>query len=194
MKNNNDQLLVMKLRKNDHESFKLLFEKYSSPLYNFAFSYLKSNSAAEDIVQEVFIKIWEKRSTLISDSNLKAYIFKIALNAMRKQFLKLSKDTEAKHDILFDISNDKNSFDDNNDYDFLLSKLNELIEQMPEKRKLVFIKKKLEEKSIKEIATELDLSPKTVEYHVTEAMKFLKNKFEKLNFKGLIFFYLFIKK
>ncbi|MBN2746098.1 MAG: hypothetical protein JXR34_05170, partial [Bacteroidales bacterium] len=83
MKNNNDQLLVIKLRKNDHESFNLLFEKYSSPLYNFAFSYLKSSSASEDIVQEVFIKIWEKRSTLISDSNLKAYIFKIALNAMR---------------------------------------------------------------------------------------------------------------
>jgi RNA polymerase sigma-70 factor (ECF subfamily) len=64
---------------------------------------------------------------------------------------------------------------------------------MPEKRRQVFIRKKLEEKSLKEIAAELDITVKTVEYHITEAMKFLKSEFEKLQVKGLIFFYLFLK-
>ncbi|MDD4189789.1 MAG: sigma-70 family RNA polymerase sigma factor, partial [Mangrovibacterium sp.] len=72
-------------------------------------------------------------------------------------------------------------------------KLNELISRMPEKRRQVFIKKKFEGKSLKEIAEELDITPKTVEYHITEAMKFLKQEFEKFRMEGLVFFYLFIQ-
>ncbi|HPR30548.1 MAG TPA: RNA polymerase sigma-70 factor [Prolixibacteraceae bacterium] len=193
MKVDEDHILVWRLKKNDHASFKLLFDKYSNPLYKFAVSYLKSDSAAEDIVQEVFTKIWEKRSTLISESNVKAYMFKIALNAIRTQFLKLSKEVEAKHKIFTDISPVEHSLDDRTDYEFLLSRLNELVESMPEKRKIVFQKKKLEEKSVKEIASDLQISPKTVEYHITEAMKFLKDEFEKLKLQGIIFFFLFIK-
>ena len=65
---------------------------------------------------------------------------------------------------------------------------------MPEKRRQVFIKKKIEGKSLKEIAEELSITSKTVEYHITEAMKFLKKEFEKHQVKGMIFFYLFMQK
>ena len=74
----------------------------------------------------------------------------------------------------------------------MLDKLEELIKQMPEKRREVFIKKKIEEKSLKEISEELNITTKTVEYHITEAMRFLKSEFEKLQVQGLIVFHLFI--
>ena len=186
--------MISGLKKDNHDSFRALFELYSQPLFQFSVKYLKSAEAAEDVVQEVFTKIWKNRKELKTDTSFKSYLFTIALNSIRKQFNKLSRLNQAKHDILFDFSQNKPVFDESEDYQSLLDKLNELINQMPEKRKQVFVKKKLEEKSIKEIAHELDVTPKTVEYHITEAMKFLKKEFGKLQIKGMIFFCLFVKK
>ena len=190
---NNDENLVKGLRNDDHDSFKSLFELYSRPLLQFSLSYLKSKVAAEDVVQEVFTKVWNRRKELKTDTSFKSYLFTIALNSIKKQFNKVSKLNEAKHDILYDFSHNKSEFDDKDDYQSLLNKLEELIECMPEKRKQVFIQKKLEGKSLNEISIELNISVKTVEYHITEAMKFLKSEFKKLQVKGLIFFYLFLK-
>lgn len=190
---NIEKSLVIRLIEDDHDSFKSLFDLYSEPLFQFSISYLKSKEAAEDVVQEVFTKVWKKRKELKTDTSFKSYLFTIALNSIRKQFNAISRLNQAKHDILFDFSENKPDFDDNEDYQFLLNMLAELMERMPEKRKQVFIRKKLEEKSLKEIAIELEINVKTVEYHITEAMKFLKSEFEKLKIKGLIFFYLFIK-
>ena len=66
-----------------------------------------------------------------------------------------------------------------------LDNLDELIGKMPEKRKVAFVKKKIEEKSLKEISAEMDISPKTVEYHITEAMKYLKEEFGKISLKWM---------
>ena len=191
---NIEKKLVSGLKNDNHDSFKSLFELYSKPLFQFSISYLKSKEAAEDVVQEVFTKVWNKRKELKTDTSFKSYLFTIALNSIRKQFNKLSRLNEAKHDILFDFSKDKSGFDDKDDYQLLLNRLDELIESMPEKRRQVFIRKKLDGKSLKEIAIELNITVKTVEYHITEAMKFLKSEFEKQQVKGLIFFYLFLKR
>ena len=185
--------LIAGLKKDNHDSFQKIFELYSKPLFQFSLSYLKSKEAAEDIVQEVFIKIWDNRKELKADTSFQSYLFTIALNAVRKHFNKLSRLNELKHDILIDFSKNKPEFDDSTDYQSLLDKLDELISRMPEKRRQVFIKKKIEEKSLKEISHELAITTKTVEYHITEAMKFLKQEFGKLQVKGMIFFHLFIQ-
>lgn len=185
--------LLAELRRGHHPSFRKIFEIYSDPLYRFSLSYLKSKEAAEDVVQEVFMKIWNNRQEIKSNTSFHNYLFTIALNSVRKHFNNLSRLIELKHDILADLSNLKEEFDERNDYQELMDKLNELISRMPEKRRQVFVKKKLEEKSLKEIAEELGIEPKTVEYHITQAMKFLKQEFEKIRIKGLIFFHLFLR-
>jgi RNA polymerase sigma-70 factor (family 1) len=186
--------LLIELRRGDHNAFEKIFEFYSKPLFQFSFSYLKSREASEDVVQEVMMKIWNNRQAIKSDTSFQSYVYTIALNSVRGQFNKLAKLNDLKHNILTDFSTRKAEFDDQSDYQGLLDKLQELIDRMPEKRKQVFMKKKIEEKSLRDIATELDIDPKTVEYHITEAMKFLKLEFEILRAKGLIFFYLFIGK
>lgn len=193
-KSNTESDLLLGLKKDSHDSFQKIFELYSEPLFKFSLSYLKSKEAAEDIVQEVFIKIWNNRKNIKTDTSFQSYLFTIALNAIRKHFNKRSKLNELKHGILIDFSKHKSNFDDDTNYQLLLDKLDELIDQMPAKRKQVFIKKKIEEKTLKEIAEELSISTKTVEYHITEAMKSLKLEFEKLQVNGLIFFHLFIQK
>lgn len=189
---NTESKLIIGLKKNDHDSFQQLFDHYSKPLYNFSLSYLKSKEAAEDVVQEVFIKIWNNKKDIKQNTSFKSYLFTIALNLIRKQFNKLSKKNELKHEILNNFSENKHEFDDNLNYQDLLDKLDELVDQMPEKRRQVFVKKKFEEKTLKEISAELSITSKTVEYHITEGMKFLKREFENLKLEGIIFFHLFI--
>ena len=186
--------LLMDFKRGDHTSFQEIFGLYGKPLYRFSMSYLKSKEAAEDVVQEVFMKVWKNREDIKTDTSFHSYLFTIALNSIRRHFNKLSRINEIKHEILIDFSTHKPDFDDRNNYQELNDKLQELVDRMPEKRRLVFIKKKLEEKSLKVIAEELQIDPKTVEYHITGAMKFLKEEFGKLHVKGLIFFHLFIRK
>ena len=187
-----DSRLLKELKKGDHVAFKRIFELYSSQLFQFSLSYLKSKEAAEDIVQEVFVKIWNNRENIKTDKSFQSYLFTIALNSVRKYFNKLSRLHELKHEILIDFSKQKTDFDDVRDYQSLLDKLDELIHEMPEKRRAVFIKKKIEGKSLKDISEELNITTKTVEYHIAEAMKFLKKEFAKLQIQGLIFFQLFV--
>lgn len=185
--------ILKELKKGDHAAFERVFEHYSKQLYLFSFSYLKSRDTAEDIVQEVFLKIWNNRASIKTDTSFQSYLFTIALNAVRQHFNKLSGLNEIKHDILISFSNQKQEFDNRDDYQALLDRLDTLIGQMPEKRRVVFIKKKIEGKSMKEISEELNIAVKTVEFHISEAMRFLKSEFEKSHTEGLIFFYLFIR-
>jgi len=185
--------ILKELKKGDHAAFQQIFERYSKQLFQFSISYLKSKEAAEDIVQEVFLKIWNNRAEIKTDTSFQSYLFTITLNSVRKYFGKLSKLNELKHEILVDLTTQKPELDTRGDYQILLDKLEELISQMPEKRRRVFILKKIEEKSQKEIAEELNITTKTVEYHIAEAMKFLKEEFEKLQVNGIVFFHLFIR-
>jgi len=190
---NIETALLKGLKRSDHECFQNLFAKYSQPLYRFSLSYLKSTQAAEDVVQEVFLKIWRKRKEIDTTKSFQSYLFTIALNVIRKQFNKLSASNQLKHDLLISFAENKDTFEEKDDFSEMVNKLEELIQQMPERRRKIFRMKKLEGKSQKEIAEKFDITPKTVEYHITEAMKFLKNEFDKLRTKGMIFFCLFVK-
>ena len=193
IKTNTDSDLIKGLKKDNHDSFQKLFDQYSQILFQFSLSYLKSREVAEEVVQEVFIKIWDNRNKLRTDTSFKSYLFTIALNSIRKWFNKQSRQNKLEHDILLEFSSKAEEFDDNPDYQMLLDKLDEFIQLMPEKRRQVFIKKKIEGKSLKEISEELSITTKTVEYHISEGMKFLRTNFEQFKLNGMFFFLLFVK-
>ena len=187
-----EKTLLDELKKGNHNAFSEIFEHYSNSLFQFSLGYLKSQEAAEDIVQEVFIKIWNNRKNIKTNTSFQAYLFKITLNSVRRHFNLLSRYNDLKHGVLAESFDASADFDDRTDYQYLLEKLDNLIKLMPEKRKEVFCLKKIEGKSLKEISEELNITTKTVEYHITEAMHFLKTEFEKLQMRGVIFFHLFI--
>lgn len=186
-----ESLLVKGVKEDDHSSFKTLFDTYSTALFAFSMSYLKSSEAAEDVVQEVFEKVWDNRKQLKTNTSFQSYLFTIALNAIRKHFNKLARLKEAEHDILQEFSSLKN-INERNDFEELEQMLYALIDKMPPKRKQAFQLRKLEGKSLKEISEQLNVSSKTVEFHITESMKFLRKEFEKQGIEGIVFFYLFV--
>ena len=149
---NIETALLKGLKRGDHECFQNLFAKYSQPLYRFSLSYLKSTEAAEDVVQEVFLKIWRKRKEIDTTKSFQSYLFTIALNVIRKHFNKLTESNQLKHDLLISFAENKETFDEKDDFQDMVDKLEELIQQMPKRHRKIFRMKKLEGKSQKEIA------------------------------------------
>lgn len=187
-----EQQLVSLLRGGSQFAFERLFESYSQKLYRFSLSYLKIETEAEEVVQDVFLKLWENRKQLKSDTSFQSYVFTIAFNAIRKHFNRKSRKEQYATEILESLASDHTSIETNPDYERLVAKLDQCIGQMPERRKEIFIKRKKEGLSVHDIALGMNISPKTVENQITEAMNFLKKEFEKDRITGLLFFYVFM--
>lgn len=188
-KRNNEKLLIKGLINGNHKHFRELYEMYSTELFDFSFKILKTQDEAEDIVQETFIKVWENRKTLKTEGSFKSFLSTIALNSIRRHFNELVKSTEFRDKLLLSLAQTKELKEDD-PYEVLLTRLNELINKMPPKRRNVFREKKIHGKSAAEIAQQNGITIKTVEYHVSEAMKFLKKEFGASDIDGMLLFVL----
>lgn len=185
-------MAVENLQKGDVKAFDDLFNKYSTRLFRFSLKYLKSNEEAEEVVQEVFLYIWDKRDGLKPDQSFNAYIFTIAYNIIKKYFLKKSRDNAFKDDLIYSLLQQENKLDQIIDYKFLLEKVEKYIEALPKRRKEIFVKRKYDGLSVKQIAEELGISPNTVENQLASAQKQIQEELKKEKLAGLLFFILFI--
>ena len=187
-----DYNAVKKLKHGDAKAFDSLFNKYSQRLYNFSFKYLKSGEDAEEVVQEVFLYIWEKKEGLKPDSSFNAYVFTIAYNIIKKHFNKKAKADAFKNDQIYTLLKEQDALEKNIDYKFLLKKVEQIIDALPQRRKEVFLKRKYQGLSLKQIASELNISPNTVENQLSAAQKQIQKELKKEKLAGLLFFALFI--
>ncbi len=185
-----DTYLVDGLIKGNISCFDELFEKYSKKLYVFSMNYLKSDTDSEEIVQAVFVKIWENRLQLKTELSFKAFIFKIAHNEILKFFRSKAYHQSFIKDQVF--QSDINTDDEKRiEYKSILNEVNKLINLLPEKRRLIFIKSRIDGMSSTEIAEQMNIAKSTVDNNLTEALKFLKSKASNLSFSILLFIYLF---
>jgi RNA polymerase sigma-70 factor (ECF subfamily) len=180
------------LQKGSVTAFERLFKKYGQKLYRFSHTYLRSEAEAEDVVQEVFLKLWENRTGLRTGTSFQSYLFTIAFNAIQKNFNKKAVEDKFRVILFENIAEQNSSLEDQSDFEFLLRKLDLLIDQMPSRRKEIFLKRKKEGKSVGDIAAEMDISKKTVENQITEAMNYLRKSFSEDKASGELFFLLFI--
>lgn len=185
-----ESLLVRNLSKGNLLAFNTLYDEYSSRLYRFAFGYLKSEEEAEELVQEVFTIIWEKRSQLKEELSFKSFLFTIAFNIIRKHFRSKVQLAEYFKSGLVDDTDTQTV--QQVSYDSLYQYITELIEKMPRRRKEVFKKSRIEGLSVKEIADEFKVSHKTVENQLTEALKFIRTNLNQEYIPAILFFMLFI--
>ncbi len=181
--------LVKALSKGEIKAFNDLFQIYGNRIFRFALGYLKSESEAEELVQDVFMKIWEKRSELKENLSFKAYIFTIAFNIIRKHFIKKALTTKYFEQQV--IEDADLSTIQNIDFQSTKKAIDHLVDQLPARRKEVFIRSRIEGCSIKEIAEKLGTSPKTVENQLGEALKFIREHLDKDDLTGMLFFILF---
>lgn len=191
MHRTSDQNLVESLQKGDLKAFDAIFKKYSQKVYRFAIKYLKSREEAEEIVQDLFLKIWENRSKLNKESSLKAYIFTISYHNICRVFRKRSYQESFVKKI---ISPANNTYDleEQVHFESLEEQVNELIDKLPPKQKIIFIKSRGEGKNSREIAAEMNLAPGTIDNNISEALKFIRHHIKKDSFSFLLFYHIFI--
>ena len=182
--------LVKLLQKGNVVAFDSLFEVYSPKLYGFGLKYLKNETASEELVQEVFVKVWENRQSLKSELSFKSYLFTIALNQIRKHFNKMAVSLRYLESMQNIPEFSEQSVSD--DYESMLNQVYQVIDQMPERRREIFTKSKLEGKSSKEVAAELNISPGTVDNQVSEALRFIRAQLNTENVGLFLFVSLFV--
>ncbi|MCK5730351.1 MAG: RNA polymerase sigma-70 factor [Draconibacterium sp.] len=187
-----DSELVEKVRKGDLEAFDQIFKKYGNRLFGFALSYIKSKEETEDIVQDVFLKIWDTRKNLKKETSLKSYLFTIAYHDMCQVFRK-----KQIHDKFLEKRSDTSDATINMEmhleYKATLEQVNQLIDKLPKKQRVIFIKSRKEGKSSREIAEEMNLAPGTIDNNISGALKFLRKHISEKNFALLLLFAVFFK-
>jgi RNA polymerase sigma-70 factor (family 1) len=187
----NDKELVERLQKGDVEAFDLIYEKYSKPLYLFGLKYLRSKDEAEELVQSVFLKIWENYKILDKEASFKSYLFTIAYNSICNLFRKRNYHQKFISDII--AENPQSSFEitDSIDYKSILNQVLAIVDKLPERQKTIFLKSREEGKSSKEIAEELNLSPGTIDNYISESIKFIRARIKNEDLVFLLFILLF---
>lgn len=174
--NNEEQEILLKIAKNDRKVFEKLFKSYYKELCRFAMRYVREEVASEEIVQEVFINIWERRAALNINSSIKAYLFTAvrnrSFNYIKLQLPKehLKTDVDVLSEIQIDHSEDDLRLEELKGY------VNDAIDGLPKKCKAIFILSRTGGLTYNEIAIELDISVKTVENQVGLALKKLREK------------------
>lgn len=165
--------LIKSLKEGNREAFSILYKQYWTKVYHFCTLYLTSRERAEDVVQEVFIKIWEFRHLIKEDDHFEGFLFIITRNLIFNQFRKSLNEDFYKMTVLSAM---ESSYDIDEEIEaYNLSKyIDQLISELPERRRQIFNLSRKEYKSYKEIAVLLNISEKTVKNQISEALKFLK--------------------
>jgi RNA polymerase sigma-70 factor (ECF subfamily) len=171
-----ERILVTQLKKGDRDVFTEIYNRYWDKLYFLAYSHLKSESATEETVQEVFLTLWKKKEQLDIEF-LPAYLAAMTRHAVYKKLARDKKTVQVEAMAASGIpaeTNEITTVDNRN----LLEIIEKLSNVLPSKCRLVFIHNKLLDKSIDEVAATLHISTKTAEAHLTKALKILRTRLE----------------
>jgi len=185
--------VVDRIKHSDMTAFDEVYRLYCHKLYGFVHHIIKSESDAEEIVQEVFVKLWESRHKLETFRSFDGYIFTIAYNTSISLLRRRVSEKKYLEQFLF-TENEEYASETADEIQFiqLKDKLNVILEQLPPRQKEVFYLNREKGLTYREIAEKLGISENTVEIHMGRALKQLKEKMNRESFFTLLFIFLFI--
>ncbi|HLR89450.1 MAG TPA: RNA polymerase sigma-70 factor [Balneolaceae bacterium] len=169
-----NQKLVEQIRSGDQYAFEQMFHSYYSKLCVFSNSYVKSLDVSRDVVQEVFIKIWDNREDFTINQSLKAYLYQAvrnhSLNHIDKQNhrRRLQRSLKKHRETLHDEPDSELNTEE------LTQKVWKLVEQLPERRRTIFILYRKHGLSYAEIGEVMEISRKTVENQMGKSLQFIR--------------------
>lgn len=169
--------LLNRLREGDEEAFSEIYNRYWEKLLAVAFFHTREKQAAEDIVHDVMLSLWTRKSELHIQA-LNAYLAKAVKFAVFKAIMRGKKRREhlSNQEQFLDFSD----IEEKLEAKFLNEYFEKTIDHLPGKTKIIFKYSRVEDLTVSEIAHRTDLSPKAVEYHITKALRALREKFQKI--------------
>lgn len=160
-------------------NFDYLFEQYKKRIYIYVLKIVKSSFAAEEITQEIFIKLWLFRDRLSEINNLDGFVFKIVRNHTLNHLRKVAYDDRLLKEILAFTTLEQNNIDEKiiaTDYQLLVQ---QALDCLSPQRRLVYELSRKKGLNHEEIASQLDLSKNTVKNHIGSALKHIQNYLSK---------------
>lgn len=173
---NNDEVLFLALKKSNKKAFTLLYEKYWEQLYYIAYQHTQSIYESEDLVHEVFIDLWKNRKKIKIEKTVSSYIFTSLKYKIFRLYDKKSVRKKYNDRIKQNGSVSLNVTEMDLSFNELYDLIEQEIEKLPERCKLIFKMRRLEDYSIEEVAKKLEISTNTVNNQMTKASKILKVK------------------
>ncbi len=168
----NESELLAKVASGEQKAFTVLVDYYWNKVYSHALAYSKSVSRAQEITQDVFLKVWHKREGLTEVRDFKSYLFILGkrhiISSMRKKLESLTAED------LLDEREDVYNPDGQLEYKETWNRIQEGIEKLPAVRKGIFKMSRFEGLSYEEIATSRNISKNTVKEHIVLALNFLR--------------------
>jgi RNA polymerase sigma-70 factor (family 1) len=170
----NESDLIKKIVSGDRQAFAVLYQQYVGELYRYVYLFVKCKEDSEEIVQEIFVKIWNRREKLDEVTSFKAYIYKSAKNLLLDEIRKNAVKAKA---LLILKSDSEASFDKTDDriiYNEHYQIAEQAISSLPEKRRLIFLMRTREELSLDEIAAKLSISKSVVKKQLYAGISFVR--------------------
>lgn len=170
--------LIIALKRGNEKAFNTIYKHYWRQVYNFCRLYLTNTEEAEEVVQDVFVRLWQSRDLLREEENFKGLLFIISRNLVFNQSRKSFNQDFYTLSMLEALENmpEETAYGIEEELEAkdLSAYIDLLIAELPPQRQRIFNLSRKEQKSYKEIADLMHLSEKTVEHQVSEALKFLR--------------------
>lgn len=172
----NLQKILKELSKDEESALEELFSYYYPRLHVFSLSFLKLEQGIDDIIQEVFIRIWENRKNIKDPATFNSYIYTITRNLLLNELRSHLNQKNLKDEIRKLSTAQEYENLDQVQYQDLKNRVEDIIKELPERQNEIFVLSRTEGLSHKEIASKLQITTKTVEYHISGAIRTLKVK------------------
>ena len=167
--------LLIRIGKGDENAFKKLFDLYRSRVFNYTLKITKSKEASEEIVMDVFLKLWEGRSLLVEIESFPAFIFTVTKNKSLDFMRRVAKDRVLKELVWDELQVAANAAaDDKVISDELEREMQTTISKLSPQRRMVFRLSREEYMTYDQIAAHLHLSKSTVKNHMLDALRFIR--------------------
>lgn len=173
-----EKSLLVQLKNGDEQAFEILYNNYKFRIAGNLFKLLKSDDLVKEVLQELFLKIWQVRAQIDCEKSFKSYLFLISENLVYDYFRKVAKDKRllakmmaSSSELYLHIEEDMMSKEQ-------ADKLQIAINLMPPQRKMVFTLCKLQGKSYKEVEQIMGINAKTISSHMLQANRFLRTYFK----------------
>lgn len=187
-----DEDLMQEIKADNMFAFDALYGKYCKRVYKFGYSIIKSREEAENLMQDVFLNLWETRSRVKKDSSVKSYIFTITYNSAISIIRKKARESEFIEYLKSVQKIDVESVDVVFEYNELKSKLDEIVNTLPKRQKEVYLLHRDEAMKYNEIAERLHISVNTIENHMSRAIKTVREKMGYYSLFAMLFMFLFV--
>ncbi|WP_165688791.1 RNA polymerase sigma factor [Flavobacterium sp. A45] len=171
---NHDTVIINRLRNGDKQALTELYNEFWQLLFVSSYNVIKDKELCEDIIQDIFMNIWNNREKLEINISLKGYLYACARYQVFNQFKKNKNKVHVEFLDDLDKRFQHSTPETQMMHEELVQQISSIIETLPEKCQLVYKLSRDEQLSHKEIAARLDISTKTVENHITKALQVIR--------------------